>query len=381
VMVRSTVSFCVSLSQGVSLKALVNPAFNTIVTQPDCNTPTGSIKVIATQGEAPFEYSINGGATWQASDLFTGLAPGSSYDVLVRSTVSHCVSAPEHVMMSELVPPEITLNINEPTCDTPGSITVNAFGDSPAFQFSINGGESFGGSGNSYTFTNLQPGSNYSIVVSAGVCESEILSGTLDVCIPDLCAKSQGFWKNHPDIWADCTACQDWCGHSFSYYLNTPPKGDALIIAGKQYAAFVLNFQYFNTHQNVRLFTSVSDFPGGFPQAWAQAFLALNGPGGCTLPRNTMLSYAGMLEEFNSHSNPAYPWLIECNLEQISCPRSVPARSRTARAQPVRTRPSKIHAVKSRPTRSQPAKAFPAKARASKVHPVIAQILSEKNKL
>jgi hypothetical protein len=31
--------------------------------QPDCNSLTGSIKVIADSGEAPLEYSINGGVT------------------------------------------------------------------------------------------------------------------------------------------------------------------------------------------------------------------------------------------------------------------------------------------------------------------------------
>jgi hypothetical protein len=377
VMVRSTVSHCVSAAEAVVMNVLVNPTFSLIIAQPNCITPLGSIQVVVDLGAAPFEYSFDNGATWQASATKSGLAPGSSYDVLVRSTSSFCVAATEHVEMSALVPPELTLSINQPTCDSPGSITVFAIGDSPVFQFSINGGETFGGSGNSFTFNNLAPGSNYSIVVSAGVCESEILSGTLDVCIPDLCAKSQGFWKTHPEIWANCSMCSDWCGHSFSYYLETPPRGDALIIAGKQYAAIVLNFQYFNTHENIRMFTSVSDFPGGFPTAWAEAFLALNGPGGCTLPRQTMLNYAGLLEQFNSHSNTAYPWLTECNLETISCPRSVPARARIARALPVRSRPAMIRSAESLPTRVQSVK----NARKLRSRPVKAQLLSQKNKL
>ena len=63
VLVRSTSSFCVSDAQSVVFKALVNPTFHLEVTQPDCNMPTGSIKIIVDSGEAPFEYSINGGAT------------------------------------------------------------------------------------------------------------------------------------------------------------------------------------------------------------------------------------------------------------------------------------------------------------------------------
>jgi hypothetical protein len=353
----------------VDINQLVHPTFSLIIAQPNCISPLGSIEVVADLGAAPFEYSFDNGATWQSEVTMSGLAPGSSFDVLVRSTVSHCVSAAEHVMMSELVPPELSLSINQPTCDSLGSITVNAIGDSPVFQFSINGGETFGGSGNSFTFNNLQPGSNYSIVVQAGVCLSETLSGTLDVCIPNLCARTQGFWKTHPELWADCTVCQDWCGHSFSYYLGTSPKGDALISAGKQYVAFVLNFEYFNTHQNVRLFTSASDFPGGFPQDWAQAFLELNGPGGCSLSRTKMLADAALLELFNSHNTTAYPWLTECPLSKASRSvdskhaRALPATSHHVGAQPVGARPVKIHPVNARPLSAHPAKTHPVKAK------------------
>jgi hypothetical protein len=63
VLVRSTSSFCVSDAQSVVFKALINPTFHMIVTQPDCNMPTGSIKIIADSVEAPLEYSINGGIT------------------------------------------------------------------------------------------------------------------------------------------------------------------------------------------------------------------------------------------------------------------------------------------------------------------------------
>ena len=63
VMVRSTSSFCVSEAQSVTFKVLVIPTFNIVVVQPDCNSPMGSIKINAELGEAPFEYSINGGAT------------------------------------------------------------------------------------------------------------------------------------------------------------------------------------------------------------------------------------------------------------------------------------------------------------------------------
>ncbi|GAB3707639.1 hypothetical protein GCM10027592_41970 [Spirosoma flavus] len=59
--------------------------------QPSCATPTGTISVTFT-GNGTLEYSINNGSTWQTSNVFSGLAPGS-YDILARSrSETGCVS-------------------------------------------------------------------------------------------------------------------------------------------------------------------------------------------------------------------------------------------------------------------------------------------------
>jgi hypothetical protein len=42
----------------------------------------GSIKIFATSGVGPYQYSINDGVTFQASNTFTGLAP-VVYNVVV----------------------------------------------------------------------------------------------------------------------------------------------------------------------------------------------------------------------------------------------------------------------------------------------------------
>jgi hypothetical protein len=53
----------VSETKSVVFKALINPTFHLEVVQPNCNAPTGSIKIIVDSGEAPYQYSINGGVT------------------------------------------------------------------------------------------------------------------------------------------------------------------------------------------------------------------------------------------------------------------------------------------------------------------------------
>ncbi|MBO3697130.1 hypothetical protein [Roseivirga sp. E12] len=51
-------------------------------TESDCNVPGGTIQLTATDGVQPYEYKLDDG-TFQASDNFTGIAPGS-YMVTVR---------------------------------------------------------------------------------------------------------------------------------------------------------------------------------------------------------------------------------------------------------------------------------------------------------
>ncbi len=60
--------------------------------QPTCTAPTGTIDITAPTG-ANFEYSINSGATYQSATSFAGLAPNANYQVIVRNTVTGCVSA------------------------------------------------------------------------------------------------------------------------------------------------------------------------------------------------------------------------------------------------------------------------------------------------
>ncbi len=60
-----------------------NPTVNApTLTQPTCQTPTGTI-VINANGTSTLEYSVNDGATYQASNTFAGLNPGA-YNIRVR---------------------------------------------------------------------------------------------------------------------------------------------------------------------------------------------------------------------------------------------------------------------------------------------------------
>ena len=71
---------CASVTVTVNQPPTVNAP---TVVQPSCATPTGTITVNAT-GSGTLEYSINGGANWFTTNVFSGLAPGN-YNIFVRS--------------------------------------------------------------------------------------------------------------------------------------------------------------------------------------------------------------------------------------------------------------------------------------------------------
>ena len=113
----------------------------------------------ATGGYGTYEYRISGGASWQASGTFNGLAPGS-YNVQIRDAAhTGCII----VLNSALVITEpaalsATVTGTNVTCfgANNGIITITgAAGGYGTYEYSINGGTNWSGLNN---FTNLAPG-------------------------------------------------------------------------------------------------------------------------------------------------------------------------------------------------------------------------------
>ncbi len=124
-----------------------------------CNSGNGSLTASATGGTGSYTYSIDG-VNYQASATFTGLSAGT-YTVFAMDG-SGCAGNINATISANTYTLTVTVSNTPENCGgSDGTITVSASGGSPAYQYSINGGSSFQGTG---SFTSVSSGT-YSIVV------------------------------------------------------------------------------------------------------------------------------------------------------------------------------------------------------------------------
>lgn len=158
-----------------------NIQYDNVNTQnPACGVNNGQISITVTGATTGLEYSIDNGATWQASNSFTGLAPGT-YTVVVQDD-NNCPIY-QTVVLSNPNPPlfgNITTTDNT-SCQTPnGSIVITAAGGSGAgYTFSLNSG-ALQASG---TFNNLAAGT-YTVTLEDGA--SCVADTTIEIEAPSL---------------------------------------------------------------------------------------------------------------------------------------------------------------------------------------------------
>jgi gliding motility-associated-like protein len=131
----------------------VGPGITVAKTDPNC-APNGTITITASGGgPTPYQFSIDGGTTWQASNSFTGLA-GGTYQAKVKDAAG-CMSSVVSVVLSVSNTLTQTIAKTDANCNTTGSITITAAGGVPPYEYSINGGTTWQSSN---AFTGLAAG-------------------------------------------------------------------------------------------------------------------------------------------------------------------------------------------------------------------------------
>ncbi len=119
------------------------------------NQGIGSATVTVTGAPGPFEFSTDGGVTWQLSNVIN--LPQGSHIIKYRQVGGTCVGTTTVVIGADPNLVSGTYNVTNVLCNgqTNGSITVAGQHGTGVYEYSINGGTSYQSSG---TFTNLAAG-------------------------------------------------------------------------------------------------------------------------------------------------------------------------------------------------------------------------------
>jgi len=158
---------------GTIIDTLTQPnafVINTTVTDLTCNGDnTGAVTVLASGGAGTLAYSVNGGVSYQSSDMFNSLAAGS-YTVFVRDAAG-CIGSGQFAVTqpSAINPGYSVLNVS---ChgDKNGSIQLFASGGTGTYKYSINGTTYQ----SSNLFSSLAGGSYTGYVKDANNCISTV---------------------------------------------------------------------------------------------------------------------------------------------------------------------------------------------------------------
>ena len=144
------------ITQPAILNAVVTP------TNVTCNGANDGIITITapTGGYGTYEYSIDGGATWQALQGFSLDLPPATYDVRIRDAANTACVIVLNNALTITEPAVLSANVNSTnvTCfgANDGTITITGpTGGYGTYEYSKDGGGTWQATG---TFTNLIPG-------------------------------------------------------------------------------------------------------------------------------------------------------------------------------------------------------------------------------
>lgn len=142
----------------------------------------GILTILASGGISPYQYSVNGGSTYQTSATFNGL-PSASY-VLVVQDANGCTTVDT---VDVGTPAPLTLDVTgmgNPDCEgqPTGSITVQGTGGTTPYEYSLNGGTPQ----SSGTFSNITSGT-YTITITdqKGCTVTGVVTLDADNPLPD----------------------------------------------------------------------------------------------------------------------------------------------------------------------------------------------------
>jgi gliding motility-associated-like protein len=166
---------CVNNSAVITVPNTAGATVTGISTNSTCGFANGKITASPIGGTAPFQYSIDGGTTYQTSNIFTGLLAGP-YNIKIKDA-NTCVNNSQTITVANTAGATVTVISTNSTCGfANGKITAAPIGGTAPFQYSIDGGTTYQ---TSNIFTGLLAGSYTIKIKDANTCENNSQSITV----------------------------------------------------------------------------------------------------------------------------------------------------------------------------------------------------------
>ena len=155
----------------VNVAAGASTIASTNVTVPtSCNGASdGSVTITPTSGTGPYQYNIDGG-TFQASNIFNGLAAGP-HTLIIRDITTTCTGT-FNINIAAGANLAFTNNVTATSCPgiNNGAITVTPTNGLAPYSFALDGGTAQAGG----TFTGLASGAHTVIFTDANTCSGTV---------------------------------------------------------------------------------------------------------------------------------------------------------------------------------------------------------------
>lgn len=218
---------CYALSNPVTINDNGSLSIDSVSeVQPSCSGDAdGQLVITISGGVGPYQYSIDGGATYQPTDTFVGLTTGT-YDIRVLDT-SGC-DIQQSYDLDQPFPLAASAGVSrDVTCDPSNGAEVritNVVGGYPPYEYSFDGGGTWGASPIA-----LLPSGNYTVFVRDATC-----SFAMDVTVEGLPMPPNV--TLNPEVDYNCdgsgtiTASPSIAGYDYRYALdgvfNTPDNNN-----------------------------------------------------------------------------------------------------------------------------------------------------------
>ncbi len=222
-------SVAVTVTQGAALTVTANKS-NASTCIPD-----GSIQVNVSGGVYPYQYSIDGGNSYQSGNLFTGLA-ANTYVVTVKD-FKNCMGTVNVTINNNIITVSAYTTAASSCGSSNGTIQLFRTGGVGPFTYSMNGNDYQAGN----LFTGLVPGYYEGYVKDSKTCVGQLI----DIYVGPDCGQRQAPMVKDSKIKANQLASQETSILKLSVYPN-PTSSE-----------FILNLEGYGTGKTAVIVTDI----------------------------------------------------------------------------------------------------------------------------